>query len=520
MVWAKFCGRLDRGWTRLGCDVLWVYGRFIQFSKLMGQVMRFYLQILFAVFVLSISYPAVLDTSGFTLGIWSVPLNQFDSIGQNFEVVANPFNTSDPVKAKIFLDTCQKHGLSGIIGVDCQSLGNTTYLNNLVSAVKNHSAYSAMMLYDEPLANTQWCQPISVQLAKSAYTAIKSADPIHPLFIDDYQTQSTTSPVVAYKDAYDFFTSDYYAISSDGTLPLYRDALSYFYTSAFPKPYIALIQLHQMDGSYYKLPTAQQERLITYMPIVAGAKGIMYYSFDGESKALSNPVLWTYVKKLAGELKTLKPVLASPNLEGKVSISPTTAKIGAAIKKYQNKYYLIAYNYAHTGNLSNTVDNPSAQAVSNIKFTITGLSKGSIKTIGGAGLTTSEVTGRTLSLNNGSFTDSFDSFAVHIYEIDTGDNAIISVQNEAQKMKFSVTLSSSELLLTHCTICIGDAIRVDLVDPLGRVVWSSSSQASRRNQAVLSWRLNRNSILNRGIYFVRVYVNGLTFCHRVAVLNN
>lgn len=57
------------------------------------------------------------------------------------------------------LDTCQKHGLSGIVGVDCRSLGNT---------------------------------------------AIKSMVPAHPVFIDSFQTRLPANPVLAYKEAYDF----------------------------------------------------------------------------------------------------------------------------------------------------------------------------------------------------------------------------------------------------------------------------------------------------------------------------
>lgn len=371
-------------------------------------------------FCWSIGGTDVLDTSKFTVGIWSVPLDQFDSLGKSFEVVANPFNTSDPAKAKAFLDTCQKHGLSGIVGVDCQSLGNTAYLNNLIGGIKNHPSYSAIMLYDEPLANTQWCQPISVELAKSAYTAIKSADPAHPVFIDDFQTRLPANPVLAYKEAYDFFTSDYYAASTDGTLSLYRNALAYFHASASPKAYMALIQLHDMGGSYFTMPTPVQERIITYMPIVAGAKGVMFYSFDSEAKAMANPGLWAYVKKLADELNALKPILASRNLNDRVTMTPSTAKIGTALKAYQGRYYLIACNYAHTGTMANTAGNPAAQSQSDIKFSLAGLSGGSIRTIGSAGLSASEAAGRLLTLANGSFTDSFDPFAVNIYEITPG----------------------------------------------------------------------------------------------------
>lgn len=461
------------------------------------------------IFCWSIISSSALDTSNFAVGIWSVPLDQFDSLGNCFELVANPFSATDSSTAKTFFDTCQKHGLSGIAGVDCQSLADATYLNGFVNGIKNHPSYSALMLYDEPLSTSQWCQPVSVQLCQTAYSIIKSADSVHPVFIDDYATNAATSPVVAYKNAYDFFTDDNYAVCTDGTLAIYRSALAYYYLSASPKPWISLIQLHDMGGGYFTMPTPLEERIITYMPIVAGAKGIMFYSFDDEAKAVDNPVLWAYVKKLAGELKTLKPILASQNLENTVTITPSTAKIGASIKKYQDKYYLIAYNYAHTGTLANTNNNPVAQAQSNIKFTISGLSGGSIRTIGSAGLSASDSADRILSLTNGSFTDAFDPFAVNVYEITPAVNAMtVGMREPEHGLPFTV-------LLTPQTLTVGlvpcnetrHLVSVELFDCLGRILWRSESAWVSSHEQAVSWHLHTNAFLHHGLYLLRVNID-------------
>lgn len=180
---------------------------------------------------------AVLDTSDFTVGIWSVPNDEFSEVAGHFEIIANPFKASWTSSAPEFLDSCEAYNMEGICGVDCQMLEDTSYLEKLANAIKDHPAYSAIMLFDEPTSTTQWCDPVSPLISENAYGVLKSIDPIHPIFIDDY------------------------------------------------------------------------------------------------------------IVRMGDELITLKPILKQPNLSSKITIESSDSKIAAAIKEYDNKFYLIAYNF-------------------------------------------------------------------------------------------------------------------------------------------------------------------------------
>jgi hypothetical protein len=450
---------------------------------------------------------AVVDTGGFTVAIWSVPVNEMDSIGDHFDFVANCFEAQDAQSATAFLNACKARGLSGLPGVDCTKLTDAAALNSLVNGIKTHTSYAGLMLYDEPADPSQWCPGANAQQLQAAYTIIKNDDPVHPVFIDDWHTDlGTSNPMTADKAAYDFFTDDNYIIQTGATLADYRTVLNQYYSGAAPKAWLTLIQLHDMGGSeIFRMPTPLEERIITYMPVVAGTKGIMFYSFDSEAKAFANTTLWTYVKKLADELKTLKPVLAAPNLANAVTISPATAKVWAAVKKYQNDYYLVACNYAHTGTLDNTSGNPAPQAQSGIKFTITGLSSGSVVTIGSAGLGTSDAPGRSLTLSNGSFTDSFDPFAVNIYQITPGGSAVAYL-GESHAAPFTVTLSPRTLTLGHLSAgAASHVVRAELLNCLGRSVWRSGVQYVPLHVQTVSWSFEREP--RPGVYVLRLMID-------------
>ena len=78
-----------------------------------------------------------------------------------------------------------------------------------------------------------------------------------------------------------------------------------------------------------KNPTFEEERCLTYLAIVHGAKGILYYTYKGGKYEIKDfPEHWNDVKKIASELNILSPVLTAPDsnnnlvLNLKANISP------------------------------------------------------------------------------------------------------------------------------------------------------------------------------------------------------
>lgn len=163
------------------------------------------------------------------------------------------------------------------------------------------------------------------------------------------------------------------------------------------RPVWAVIQFFRF-GSNGHWPTYDELRAMSYMAIVAGAKGLFYWSFGAGGLAyVTDPVLkeeyWLRLVRLTREIKALEPALLSPDAPELLEAHAPEGAIRVLAKQVGNTRYLIAVN--------NTPQRLTAS------FTLAAAA-GHIEAIG---------EGRSGVLNATSFFDFFGPYAVHVYKI-------------------------------------------------------------------------------------------------------
>ena len=143
------------------------------------------------------------------------------------------------------------------------------------------------------------------------------------------------------------------------------------------------------------MPTADELRCMTYLSIVHGATGVMYFSFDYNGRLDQyHPQTWSAVKDIAGEIAVIEGALTA-DLPSDIAVSATND--GAIdIKLFANgsHYYLIAVNHEDA-------------AVSGVQFMLEGAS----------GQADVLFESRLVSITGSSWSDDFGAYGVHVYKV-------------------------------------------------------------------------------------------------------
>jgi hypothetical protein len=152
------------------------------------------------------------------------------------------------------------------------------------------------------------------------------------------------------------------------------------------------------------VPTETQERAEVWMSIVGGAQGIVYFvhQFDRDGNGLVRedgifnfPKLARAVAAINAEVSSLAPVLNSPTVAGDLKVTSTApASVNVMVKRYGGATYIFAVN-----------ERSGAGAAT---FAFAEPASGGVEVLGES---------RAFKLTNGAFTDSFDSYGVHLYRI-------------------------------------------------------------------------------------------------------
>lgn len=93
-------------------------------------------------------------------------------------------------------------------------------------------------------------------------------------------------------------------------------------------------------------PSAEEVRNMTYQALLAGVKGIIFYTYcDNENQLTTKPDVWKEMKNLALEIKKLSPIL----LNGKRRIIKTNAAdLIAGTWSYQGRTYVLVINTSNS----------------------------------------------------------------------------------------------------------------------------------------------------------------------------
>lgn len=391
-----------------------------------------------------------LNPTKFNVGIWGVSdTSGLNDVKGKFDFIVNQsyrdLNTANP-----FLSACAARGLPCILTLDYiradpkRSTYEPNYTTNLINGIKGNAGFGGVLLVDEPYYNKD--TNMSVSSCEEIYRKIKSVDsnPFHPVFVDAFtNNDDPVSEVDAYKKCYDIFLSDNYPFQvkeGNSFTEYFMYNAAYFKSHAAPKSWWNIVQM--ADANYngstlFIVPgIPNEQRMITYIPLIFGAKTVVFYTYPG----LLYKDIWTFVKRLAQELRQQRAVWNQPVLSTPAVSVSGSSYIKTGLRRWNGDYYLIAANWYDGGNLAT----PVYVAQNNVQITIGGVSNAAVMTIGTSGKG-SAAGGRCLGTTNssGTFKDNFDPYAVHVYKIVPGTSKCTGELNLIKNSSFASLTKNS-----------------------------------------------------------------------------
>ena len=163
-------------------------------------------------------------------------------------------------------------------------------------------------------------------------------------------------------------------------------------------------------------PTVDQLKMITWFNVVHEVKGILWFHYFRGGGDTSTPAEnLAFMKLFTGQIAELTPVVLGPGVSRSVSVTygADPGRIDTMLRYNNGKWYLIAVRVSEFAIQPNTLRTPppAAQDYSlTVSFNL------------GAGIdgTAADYEGirPSIGVTNGQFSDTFEPFAVHIYEIE------------------------------------------------------------------------------------------------------
>ncbi len=158
-------------------------------------------------------------------------------------------------------------------------------------------------------------------------------------------------------------------------------------------------------------PSAAQLRMLIWINVVHEAKGIMWFHYFPTTP----PANYAEMTRFTRQITALTPVVLGPRVSRTVSIDYgiQTGRIDTMLREYNGKLYLIAVRVSELAYQARAVGTPPPPAqnysLTNVTFNLgTGIANQAAAVY--------EET-RNVTVTNGQFTDSFEPYAVHVYEI-------------------------------------------------------------------------------------------------------
>ncbi|MBO9606240.1 MAG: carbohydrate binding domain-containing protein [Paenibacillaceae bacterium] len=194
------------------------------------------------------------------------------------------------------LDQAQANGLKVLVTlyVDGYVKENFTYTEQAVEAYRDHPAVLGWYVIDEP--NERGIDP---QELTDAYKLIRSIDPAHPVFIMESRAEhyADTGKVV------DALGIDVYPLPDEPLSAIGPAMAAAKAAVGGKKPVWEALQAFQMPSNprWTYLPTIGEIRNMAYQSLLAGGRGLGYYSFSDPGWLMSGSALWPGMVRLSEE---------------------------------------------------------------------------------------------------------------------------------------------------------------------------------------------------------------------------
>ena len=270
----------------------------------------------------------------------------------------------------------------------------------MVAAYKNHPALLAWYLNDELSSELE-------PRLEDYYRRVAHADPNHPCYIvlcnmpevklfpattdimgvDPYPTPK--SPVTLVAEQADVATA---AVAGHKPVWLVPQAFAWYQYSSQNKDRGHTPSAEELEGG--RAPTYEETRCMTYLALVHGAKGLIYYCYYDLRVLPQYREMWGWLKNIATEVKTLSPILLSPDDRGPALCLAAGSQVETRLKQCSGRLYLLAVN--------------TANETRHITFQLPRSRSGQARVL---------FENRSATLAKAQMTDDFSPLAVHVYDL-------------------------------------------------------------------------------------------------------
>jgi PKD repeat protein len=214
---------------------------------------------------------------------------------------------------------------------------------------------------------------------------------------------------------HDIYSFDYYPIEWAAPSPKHAKMTDYVdiidnlrtenYDLAPLLSYVETCDIHETDWgtSTYSTPwhpTPGQLRMMTWLNVVHGVKGISWFPYHAGTPAINYPIMTQFVNQTA----KLAPALLGPEIDAGVTCAVSNARIDFTQRLYNDTLFVFAVRVSEQDTLGASVG-----ALQTATFTLPTV------VTAASGAVFDE--GRNVSISSHAFTDTFSVNSVHIYKI-------------------------------------------------------------------------------------------------------
>ncbi len=314
---------------------------------------------------------------------------------------------------KAYMDRCAQVGVrvqysvnsligSGHNGNKISDLTDAEKLDILkkeIIAFRDHPALLSWYINDEP--DGQGRPP---QILEQAYQLVHRLDPYHPISVVFMMPQKAND----FRQTMDIAMTDPYPIPGPADKVM-DDLNKYIAAYRYQKSVWLVPQAFGAQEMWTREPTAQEIRLMTYMGLISGAKGIQYYTHAPGDLNPQSVSAWSACSNMAVETAQMTSFLSSPD-------------DAPEFRSTDNKLLMRSFKYK--GNLLVLVANNENRPKT---FSIQTMAKDT-------GLkTTAELwfENREVPFNNGAIDDIIDAYGTRVYLVRNNQNnsALITPHN-------------------------------------------------------------------------------------------
>jgi len=226
-------------------------------------------------------------------------------------------HVGDTLKAvKKYMDRCAAIGMKvnfHLMWANKAQLSDEQWaaLRAEVEAFRDHPALLSWYVADEPTADR-------IPNLQKIHDLLKELDPHHPLTVVFYRGAEHARK---FAGVMDIVMGDPYPIPQRPVTMVSDMADSLNEAFDFKKPLWIVPQAFGGNEAWRREPTAAEQRVMTYLALIHGARGIQYFVRAPRTSFPKSPIMWAECATLALETAELTPTLLSAELQPQVASS-------------------------------------------------------------------------------------------------------------------------------------------------------------------------------------------------------